>query len=72
VDHVLVCPLYLTSSVKLYIYIYIYQAVKYTVLVRYQNLLVSALGECCIGMINLIVLLRYLRRGFLGSEEDRY
>ena len=54
----------------LYIYICIYQAVKYTVLVGYLNLLVSALGECCIGMINLTVLVRYLRRGLLGSEED--
>ena len=57
----------------IYIYIYnIYQAVKYTVLVGYQNLLVSALGECCIGMINLIVLVRYLQRDLLGSEEDKY
>jgi hypothetical protein len=54
----------------LLLYIYIYQAVKYTVLFGY--LLVSAPGECCIGMINLIVLVRYLRRGLLGSEEDRY
>ena len=64
--------LYMLLFLYIYLDIYIYQAVKYTFFIGYLNLLVSAPVECCIGMINLFVLVRYLRRGLLGSEEDRY